>query len=561
MTHSDDARTRARRLIEGLVARGLGGAVVSPGSRNAPLMEALENAGIRCVVALDERAAAHHALGMALALGRPVAVTCTSGTAALNHAPALAEADRSGLPLISLTADRPAGAADQWESQTLAQTEVHAPHVRASFTWTPAGASDAESALEKMARAWSSGPIHINCPFDEPLYPDSARPPLTEGWALPEPQPMPPVSVDTEALSAFAQRICDAASAGRRILLLGGTQPTPLSRATLDAWAAFSVLAGDSTSGLGAHPQTIVALDRWMRGWNRTPESNRPALPDLVVTFGAPLLSKALRHALRAHQVEQIHLDPGGRQPRAFGGDSSGFTLPIGPALEAAVHAVKPGSGAPEWRSDWIELEARMRHAHGGALAAAPWCDLTVHARLHAALPAQTHLHLANSTPVRYAQLFHDAQRPQPWSNRGVAGIDGCSSTAVGAALAGHSVTLISGDLGFLYDANAFHVHPLPATLRIAVIHNGGGGVFRWLPGPIKTGLLPTHFEMRHGLELRSVCDLHGLEHQRVESMAELDAALEHWWSESEVPRVLEIATPPEQSAEAHAAYMERVSA
>ena len=274
-----------------------------------------------------------------------------------------------------------------------------------------------------------------------------------------------------------------------------------------------------------------------------------------------PLLSKALRHALRAHQVEQIHLDAGGRQPRAFGGDGSGFTLPIGPALEAAAHATKPGSGAPEWRSDWIELETRLRHAHGGALAAAPWGDLTVHARLHAALPSQTHLHLANSTPVRYAQLFHDAQRPQPWSNRGVAGIDGCSSTAVGAALAGHRVTLISGDLGFLYDANAFHVHPLPATLRIAVIHNGGGGVFRWLPGPIKTGLLPTHFEMRHGLELRSVCDLHGLEHQRVESMAELEAVLEHWWSESEVPRVMEIATPPEQSAEAHAAYMERVSA
>ena len=131
----------------------------------------------------------------------------------------------------------------------------------------------------------------------------------------------------------------------------------------------------------------------------------------------------------------------------------------------------------------------------------------------------------------------------------------------MGAALAGRNTTLITGDLGFLYDANAFHVHPLPAQLRVAVIHNGGGGVFRWLDGPQRTGLLESHFEMRHGLELRSVCDLHGLEHLRVTGMEALREALADWWSPSDVPRVLEIATPPEASAEAHRAYMEAVSA
>ena len=118
----------------------------------------------------------------------------------------------------------------------------------------------------------------------------------------------------------------------------------------------------------------------------------------------------------------------------------------------------------------------------------------------------------------------------------------------------------ISGDLGFLYDANAFHVHPLPADLRVAVIHNGGGGVFRWLDGPDRTGLLESHFEMRHGLELRSLCDLHGLEHQRVTDRDSLRQALTNWWSPSEAPRVLEIATPPEVSAEAYRAYMAAVS-
>ena len=554
-----DARAAARLLVEGLAARGLGAAVLSPGSRNAPLMQAFEAQGIPCVIALDERAAAHHALGLSLALNRPVAVACTSGTAALNHAPALAEANRTGLSLISLTADRPAGAADQWESQTLVQDGIHAPHVRASFSWSAETTPDPTATLDAMATAWTSGPIHVNCPFAEPLYPDTADAPLApRPWSAPKGPGVTTPSVDADEMAHWLSTLQHVVDQRKRILLLGGTQPHALSRDTLDTWARHAILAGDSTSGLGAHPDAIVATDRWMRGLRKSGELDRP---DLVITFGAPILSKALRHWLREGRIAQLHLDPGGRAPRAFDGELTAFRLPIAAALDAAArHWV---SQAPNvgWMAPWHALEQRLRAAHAPALGTAPWCDLTVHAALHAALPAGAALHLANSTPVRYAQLFHKAARQQPWSNRGVAGIDGCTATAVGAALAGQSVTLISGDLGFLYDANAFHLHPLPASLRIAVIHNGGGGVFRWLPGPVRTGLLPTHFEMRHGLELRAVCDLHGLEHQRVETADALRVALQDWWSDSEVPRVLEIATPPEQSAEAHQAYMEGVSA
>ena len=562
MTPSDlpDARSAARLLVEGLIARGLGGAVVSPGSRNAPLMQAFEAAGVPCVIALDERAAAHHALGMAVALNRPVAVACTSGTAALNHAPALAEADRTGLPLISLTADRPAGAADRWESQTLNQEGVHGHHVRASFQWSPGSESDAGMALDDMAAAWGSGPIHVNCPFAEPLYPETSR---TDRAQQTGPrvdlQPVSKPAQDPDSVGAWLTTMEQARQEGRRILFLGGTQPHEIDPAALQVLGRHALLMGDNTSGLGRHPQAIVALDRWMRAMRRKGVKHGP---DLVVTFGAPILSKALRHWLREQQVAQCHLDPGGRTPRAFDGDVQGFAGSVPSALEAlAEHWSSLTPPTTSWWDDWIGLEQHLRRAHEPALDAAPWSDLTVHAALHRALPRHTQLHLANSTPVRYAQLFHDAERRAPWSNRGVAGIDGCNSTAVGAALAGQDVTLISGDLGFLYDANAFHVHPLPATLRVAVIHNGGGGVFRWLPGPVRTGLLESHFEMRHSLELRSICDLHGLEHQRVASMDSLQSALKSWWSEGDVPRVLEIATPPEGSAEAHAAYMERVSA
>lgn len=550
----------AHRLAAGLLQRGLDRVVVSPGSRNAPLLQAFESLGIRSVVALDERAAAHHALGLSLASGQPVAVCCTSGTAALNHGPALAEADRVGLPLISLTADRPSGADDHWESQTLRQQGVHAPHVRGSFQWAGEEAHEAEL-LDAMSDALQSGPVHINCPFDEPLYPaEEGRAGKTAPAAAPASTP----AAQSPDLTAFLNRLRLAVQQKERILLLGGTQPHPLSAEELHHWTRFGVVAGDSPSGLGIAPDTVVATDRWMKRWGASGEAWEAVHPDLVVTFGAPLLSKSLRQALRQAPVDAIHIDPGVRFPHAFGTPPLAVQAPVHVALAAAASVLQDApipDGVLDWKGRWSRTEAHARAGHGPAVEAAPWSDLRAHALLHAALPASGwDLHLGNSTPVRYAQLFHRTDAPAPWSNRGVAGIDGCSATAVGAALAERKVTLITGDLGFLYDANAFHVHPLPSSLRIAVLNNSGGGVFRWLDGPQRTGLLESHFEMRHGVELRALCDLHGLEHQRVTNAEGLQLALADWWSDSDVPRVLEIATPPEVSAEAYKAYMAAVS-
>ena len=561
MNDPGDALVAARRLVSGLLQQGLAGAVVSPGSRNAPLVQAFCDAGVHHVVSLDERAAAHHALGMALALGRPVAVCCTSGTAAINHGPALAEADRMGMPLISLTADRPSGAADQWESQTLEQNRLHELHVRASFTWT---GLDKDGILDQMRSALKAGPIHINCPFDEPLYPAVSDRSDVKTAALGETGQPPANEMNSPLPQPVLDRLDRALSEQQRILLLCGTQPLLLDAARLDGWTRSAVVAADSTSGMGALNQTIVAVDRWMRRWTASGIPWEDMKPDLVVGFGAPLLSKSLRNQLRRAAVDHIHIEAGGRFPTAFGSAPLGVAMSIPDALYAlserlAQHA--PSDRVKAWQWRWRHLEAKAEVAHGPALNAAPWSDLQVHATLHEAMPRDWDVHLANSTPVRYAQLFFRSDRSKPWSNRGVAGIDGCTSTAVGAALAGRHTTLITGDLGFLYDANAFHVHPLPAELRVAVIHNGGGGVFRWLDGPQKTGLLESHFEMRHGLELRSICDLHGLEHKRVTGMDALREALVDWWSPSDVPRVLEIATPSKASAEAHRAYMEAVSA
>ena len=557
----------ASALAAGLSKNGLGAVVVSPGSRNAPLIQAFVEIGTPVVVALDERSAAHHAMGMALALQQPVAACCTSGTAALNHGPALAEAHRVGLPLISLTADRPHGAHDTWQSQTLVQDGVHAKQVSGSFIWDHPQGDAGQSMLQDMAQALNQGPIHVNCPFDVPLYP-TEKPQQKADSALLRPSQAagPNWNRDPQAPPDwFRSRLEAAVNSGEKVLLLGGTQPSPLSAETLRSWGRCALIAGDNTSGLFAPDvPAISACDRWLTAWQKSGRPLQEMAPDLVVTFGAPLVSRRLRDALATLDFEHLHLGPSGEAPQAFARPPRAVLCDVGAALEAGAAAFKPANDSTiaddveAWQRTWWDLEDGLRAAHNAALDAAPWSDLRAHRCLHQALPKGWDLHLGNSTPVRYAQLFEGSD-PHPWSNRGVAGIDGCNSTAVGSALAGRPTALITGELGFLYDANAFHIQPLPKALRIAVIHNGGGGIFRWIDGPAETGLLESHFEWQHSTDLRPLCELHGLIHQRIHNEAELQAALRNWWAPSPAPQVLEILTPGAESATAYARYMEAV--
>jgi 2-succinyl-5-enolpyruvyl-6-hydroxy-3-cyclohexene-1-carboxylate synthase len=561
----------ARTLAVGLMKRGLGGIIFSPGSRNAPLIQAFAPTGLPGGVALDERAAAHHAMGMALALGRPVAVCCTSGTAALNHGPALAEADRSGLPLISLTADRPRGAHGEWQSQTLVQDGLHALHTRAHFTWNPEAPEDAESQLDAMAEALQHGPIHINCPFDEPLYAGSAAgadPTSIASDAPPFRESANEGATPDGPGAAFQGRLKRAAEEGQRILLLGGTQPLVLEPESLATWSSHAVIAGDPTSGLarGVLP-VITACDRWLQARQAEGLSWESVRPDVIVTFGAPLLSRKLRAVLSEGGPEHWHIDSSGRAPHAFGTPCTNVPCAVDEGIHLGSEALKKSAfagdvvrdGLADWRQAWWGPELRLRDAHVAALADAKWSDLKAHECLFRALPTNQVLHLSNSTPVRYAALFSDGSDRVQWSNRGAAGIDGCTSTAVGAALSGQRITLITGELGFLYDSNAFHLQPLPTQVRIAVIHNGGGGIFRWLDGPERTDVGASHFEWQHDTDLRPLCDLHGLIHERVEDEEALRAALKEWWSPAEAPKVLEIVTPREESAAAYFRYMEAV--
>ena len=348
----------AARLAAGLAQRGLGGIVFSPGSRNAPLIQAFSPLGLPSAVALDERSAAHHALGMAQALGQPVAVSCTSGTASLHHGPALAEAHRVGLPLVSLTADRPAGAHDEWQSQTMVQAGIHATHVRADFTWDCPSDAAAVGLLDDMASAWAHGPIHVNCPFDTPLYPDAAHPQAASGTPATA-APLASRPADNGDATVLIERLGQAIQKSERILLLGGTQPAPLNPIDLRAWAKCAVLAGDSTSGMALDGLPVItACDRWLAAWEASGKPWEDARPDLIVTFGAPLLSRKLRAALAKGGPDHFHIDAGGGAPQAFGDHGHNVPCNLSHALSAgaARFAASTGDMAAEtaaWTRAW----------------------------------------------------------------------------------------------------------------------------------------------------------------------------------------------------------------
>ena len=444
----------ARWLAADLAAMGLRYAVVSPGSRNAPLVLAFHHhPDIELVVAVDERAAAHMALGMALRTRVPAAAISTSGTAAVNFGPALAEAFYQGVPLIVLTADRPVAAIDRGHGQTVRQSHLFAAHTVYEAT-LDAGVLDEAALRGQIAEAWKAaarGPVHLNVPFEEPLYG------VVEAEAD-APQVVMPVS-------EVQREVAPIAPADRVLVLLGPAPHEERRRVPAD-WP-FEVIADAFSGFFGVE----ASADRWMR-------SQVGAFPEVVVTVGGPPMSKALRNAVPA-TTRHVHVGPGawdvwGRLEHVQVEDPMAWLTALAAGRQRQT-SVKPRVEVP--------LEDALS-------------DAAVVAAVGQTAPVSAAVHLANSTVARYAQLVEWRAR-RVHANRGVAGIDGCMSTAVGEALAhpDEEVVVVTGDLAFLYDLNGLWVDPEPRNVRVVVIDNGGGGIFRWLKGPAESGLLTRYFE------------------------------------------------------------------
>jgi 2-succinyl-5-enolpyruvyl-6-hydroxy-3-cyclohexene-1-carboxylate synthase len=576
----------ASAFVEELARGGLRRAIVSPGSRSTPLALALWRAPeIEVTVIVDERSAAFFALGAAQVSGEPVALLCTSGTAVANYHPAVVEADESGLPLVVLSADRPAELRGIGAGQTIDQIKLFGSSVR---WFCEVGTHEADDsgllhyrsvACRALAAARGEtrpGPVHLNLPWREPLAPVavegavSATDPLAlEGR---EGRPLTAVTrIDLEPsqflLEEMAGHIGDAIAG----VIVAGRQLDPELReplAHLSRASGFPILA-EPTSQLrcGPHDRSSV-----IAGYDlllRDERFARSVVPDLVLRFGEMPTSKPLRAWLAASGASEIAIDPygGWNEPS----NRAAAILRADPTELAsgwAARLEKEPRGVPE---AWIAAEAAAQAAldgelgGAGAAAASDTGAAISEPALHRALSAAHRdgdlVYTASSMPIRDQEAFLAAGDADVLflCNRGANGIDGLVSSGIGAAHAsGRPTTIVSGDLGLLHDIGGLAaLRDVSTPVRIVVIDNGGGGIFHFLPqekvleGEEFEALLGTP----RGVDAAKAAALFDLPHRRLESLADLPTAL------TAGTGLIEVKTDRNTNVASHRHLQERVQA
>lgn len=518
---------------------GVKHAVMSPGSRNAPLsISFARNKKIKKWIIPDERAAAFIALGIAQKLKEPVVLCCTSGTALLNYAPAVAEAFYREIPLIILSADRPPELIDQRDGQTIRQFEALKNHVKSSIQLPVVITENTGSSYRsKLATALSEslklplGPVHLNIPFREPFYP-------SENEAL----DFDNVTKEEAALTKkkakqpfpFFKK-----EEKKKILVLIGQKSEDLSLNTELLRIAdvvpilVSPLNNVQTNGIH-HVDFFLGNQAELK-------------PDILITTGLSVLSKKVKLFLQRNKpAEHFHFDPSGVPVDTYQSSPTFFESDLYDFLnEVNVSSIADKA--------YFELWRRYSNCAANAISESiPTCEFSETSAFHQVLrilPIDIELHLSNSMPVRFAELFGVKPGIQVWCNRGTSGIDGCTSTALGTSLVSDRLNvLLTGDLSFLYDRNAFFHNHIPNNFRVIVLNNNGGGIFRLIDGPSMLPEHETYFQTPHNRTAEYICQESGLTYLKATGMEELEKSLDRFFDEADTPILLEIFTDPERN-------------
>ncbi|UBM62936.1 2-succinyl-5-enolpyruvyl-6-hydroxy-3-cyclohexene-1-carboxylic-acid synthase [Candidatus Sulfidibacterium hydrothermale] len=539
-------------LTDIFVKKGLQDIVLSPGSRNAPLVLSFTgHPAVKAVSVIDERSAAFFALGMAQQLRRTVAIACTSGSAVLNYAPAIAEAYYQKIPLLILTADRPPHLIDVGDGQTIRQNNVFANYIKKSFT-LPLEISSEEEKQEvnrlineaiDQTQFPEPGPVHINIPLDEPLYnlteiPETGTIEKTIGQ-LPEPS--------GEIIHAFLH---DWRQSRKTLILAGQGNPSEKLNRLMERLAQQEQVAvmTETTSNLHS-PAFMDEIDNLITAISE--DELTDFQPDLLITFGTAVVSKKIKKLLRTFPAKKHwHISPSGEKRDTY------FCLSGVVKTDAESFFTRTENDLTEnkshYRDFWKDHKQQVLQKRNRFLSEIPWCDLKVYDILFREIPANSHLHLGNSTPVRYAQLFGSFPKFRYFSNRGVSGIDGQVSTAAGNAFAetGKINTIITGDIGFLYDSNALMNQNLTPNLKIIVMNNGGGDIFRFIPGPDTSRQREKFFATSHPWEAKNIAQAFDIRYFSVRNETELTTVLQEFYAVNRRPALLEIFTNEQNNAQ-----------
>jgi len=533
----------AQSIIEICHAKGVHDIIISPGSRNAPLTIGFtHNPKFNCYSIADERCAAFFALGIAQQTQKPVAVVCTSGSALLNYYPALAEAFYSQIPFIVISADRPADKIDIGDGQTIRQENVFINHslYNANLTESCSVANDVfinEAINVAIAR---KGPVHINVPFEEPLYETTNKLSVdfnVTGLNLVQ------TLVNIDDIIAYSTLWNHSKKV---LVLVGECAPNAIEQRWLDQLASLPsvVVMTEATSNLH-HPTFITNIDTLI-----TPFSQAEFLklqPRILITFGGMIVSKRVKAFLRKYKPRHHwHIDTW-RAYDTFGILTKHFQVTPNQFFKQFLPFVKHIES--DYKMTFEKIHSKRKVKHSAYLSTVLFSDLKAFEIILSTLPKEIQLQISNSSAIRYAQLFDIDQSVEIFCNRGTSGIDGSTSTAIGAAVGSKKQTvLITGDVGFLYDSNALWNNYIPNNFKIIVINNGGGGIFRILPGHQETATFNTYFETSHCLTAEHLAKMYRFNYLIASDSDSLKTALQQLFEDNEQPYILEVFTPTRQN-------------
>jgi 2-succinyl-5-enolpyruvyl-6-hydroxy-3-cyclohexene-1-carboxylate synthase len=496
----DVQATFCATLVDEWIRRGVGHAVIAPGSRSTPMAVALaDRADIEIHVVHDERVAGFVALGLGLS-GVPALLLCTSGTAAANFFPAVVEAGLSEVPMVVLTADRPPELRGVGAPQTIDQIELYGAHVR----WF----HDAEVAVADSASGWRSlahdafaysrrGPVQLNLAFREPL--------------LGAPQELPPlISPAEQELEPATDRVPDALAARRGVILVGGRSGVSDDQLRALRTATGWPLIADPISGVRHLDGVVTSADSLLR---HQPFASA-VRPDAVVRFGRPSTSKTLSQWIdRAVSDGATLVQVGGP-----GTIDPSHNVHARCSIADVIDRCRSVEPDPAWTARWEAAQQVADDAIVATLAeladAGELTEPAVARTVADHLAESVDLVVSSSMPVRDHEWF-GGTRARAHANRGANGIDGVTSTGIGVALSRGSAAVLIGDLAFVHDSNALAgLATRNADLRVIVVDNDGGGIFSFLPQAAE--LEPNRFEQLfgtpHGTDVVGLAQAHGIE-------------------------------------------------
>jgi 2-succinyl-5-enolpyruvyl-6-hydroxy-3-cyclohexene-1-carboxylate synthase len=533
--------------------------IIAPGSRNAPLIFAFTaHPEMECLSITDERSAAYFALGIVQHSSEAVALVCTSGTAALNFAPAIAEAYYQNLPLLVFTADRPAEMIDQADGQTLRQTNIYANYIKASFDLPVETVVSADldfsdrqvSQAIDIAISYPQGPVQINVPMREPIY-----------TALPEMHSNPKILKTLRAINRLSteslQQLKESWLKHNKKLVVFGVFPENTELNALANQLAHEpdvVVLSENLSNISGNG-IITQLESLYSRVN-SKDSTGNFAPDLLITIGHSVICKQLKIFLRGHQpAEQWQIESS--MPYV---DTYKCLTTIVPGVATDILTQMPFE---QTKSDFSEVYlSEMMHIkalHEDFVNNKALSDMSVTLELLKQTPTGTVLHLANSTSVRWTQLFPARKDLTYICNRGTSGIDGSMSTAAGYAYCSQQpVVFLTGDLSFIYDSNALWNNYIDNNLKIIVMNNNGGNIFRFIGDKELMEKSLDFFTTPHQVKIKSLVEAYGLNYTVCDKTEDLSKCVENLLI-SDKATVLEVFTDSHLNTENYKGYFKNI--